>query len=88
LSSSFGWDLLRFFEVLAASAEFGAAKPDPGISEWDLNQAHCPAKAAVMLGDRPDNDIAPAKRLGMHTIRLLRGLGAYHEPQSNEETPE
>ena len=82
------WNLLQYFDVIAASAELGMAKPDPAIFEWALKQACCKAQNAVMVGDRMDNDIAPANRLGMHTVRLKRGLGAYHEPQSDEEKPE
>ena len=82
------WNLLQYFDVIAASAELGMAKPDPAIFEWALKQACCKAQNAVMVGDRMDNDIAPANRLGMHTVRLKRGLGAYHEPQSNDEKPE
>lgn len=82
------WDLHHFFEVIAASAELGVAKPDPAIFEWALKQADCRPQDAVMIGDRMDNDIAPANRLGIHTVRLKRGLGAYHEPQSDDETPE
>ena len=82
------WNLLPYFDVIAASAELGMAKPDPAIFEWALKQACCKAQNAVMVGDRMDNDIAPANRLGMHTVRLKRGLGAYHEPQSNDEKPE
>lgn len=83
-----GWNMLSFFDVIAASAELGLAKPDPEIFRWALREAHCPAECAVMVGDRLDNDIAPAKRLGMHTVRLLRGLGAYHAPLSAYEIPE
>ena len=82
------WNLLQYFDVIAASAELGMAKPDPAIFEWALKQACCKAQNAVMVGDRMDNDIAPANRLGMHTVCLKRGLGAYHEPQSDEEKPE
>ena len=82
------WNLLQYFDVIAASAELGMAKPDPAIFEWALKQACCKAQNAVMVGDRMDNDIAPANCLGMHTVRLKRGLGAYHEPQSDDEKPE
>jgi FMN phosphatase YigB (HAD superfamily) len=41
-----------------------------------------------MVGDRMDNDMEPANCLGMHSVRLKRGLGAYHEPQSDDEVPE
>ena len=82
------WGLLPFFEMIASSAELGMAKPDPAIFEWALKQADCSPQNAVMVGDRMDNDMAPANRLGIHTVRLKRGLGAYHEPQSGDEIPE
>ena len=82
------WNLLQFFDSIAASAELGMAKPDPEIFEWALNQANCCPQNAIMVGDRMDNDIAPANRLRMHTVRLLRGLGACHNPQSVDEKPE
>ena len=82
------WNLHQLFEVIAASAELGMEKPDPAIFEWALKQADCRPQNAVMVGDRMDNDIAPANRLEIHTVRLKRGLGAYHEPQSDGETPE
>ncbi len=82
------WNLLQFFDVIAASAELGISKPNPAIFQWALTEANCLAKNAVMVGDRLDNDIAPANRMGMHTVRILRGLGAYHEPKSTDELPE
>ena len=82
------WDLIKYFDVIAASAELGMAKPDPAIFKWALKQAECSPKNAVMVGDRMDNDIAPANLLGMHTVRLKRGLGAYHNPQLDVEIPE
>ncbi len=82
------WNLRQFFDVVAASAELSVAKPDPAIFVWALNQADCRTQNAVMVGDRMDNDMAPANHLGIHTVRLLRGLGAYHKPQSADEKPE
>ena len=82
------WNLLQFFDIIGASAELGIAKPDPAIFEWALDKADCCPQSAVMVGDRLDNDITPANRFGMHTVRLLRGLGAYHQPQSTYEMPE
>ena len=82
------WRLHDYFDVIAASAELGVAKPDPSIFQNALKQADCPAQNALMVGDRLDNDVAPANRLGIHSVRLLRGLGAYHIPQSADELPE
>ena len=81
------WNLRQFFDVIAASAELDVSKPDPAIFQWALTEADCPAEKAVMVGDRLDNDIAPANRIGMHSVRVLRGLGACHEPQSADELP-
>ncbi len=82
------WGLLHYFDVVAASAELGAAKPDPSIFLWAMAQAGCAPAQAVMVGDRLDNDIAPAKALGMGTVRVLRGIGAYARPRSAAEQPE
>ena len=84
----YNWNLRQFFHVIAASAELGMSKPDLAIFEWALTQTDCYPQNAIMVGDRLDNDIGPANRLGMHTVRLLRGLGAYHEPQSVYEIAE
>ena len=81
------WNLLSYFDVIAASAELGVAKPDPAIFQWVLHQANCLPQDCAIVGDRLDNDIAPANRIGMCSIRLLRGLGAYHEPQCDDEIP-
>lgn len=67
----------QFFEVIAASAELGIAKPDPRIFQWALEKAACRPDEAVMIGDRLDNDIAPASRIGMQTIWIRQGQGKY-----------
>ena len=82
------WDLLQYFDVVAPSAELGVAKPDPAIFQWALDRAGCASGEAVMVGDRLDNDIAPAKVLGFRTVRILRGLGAFQSPRSPAEEPE
>ena len=74
------WDLLRYFDVLAPSAELGTAKPDPAIFLWALRQSGCDPKNAVMIGDRIDNDVLPAKALGMRTVHILTGPAAIYAP--------
>lgn len=61
--------------LTVSSAEAGIAKPDPAIFRLALERADCAAKNAVMIGDRLDNDIIPAKQLGMHTIWVRQGFG-------------
>ncbi len=72
-----GWEILHCFQCVASSAEIGAAKPDPGIFRSALSMANCLPHQAVMVGDRLDNDIFPAKKLGMKTVWLRNGLAAY-----------
>ena len=68
------WGLLKYFEIVLASAEEGVSKPDIEIFDRALNAANCLPVNAVMVGDRLDNDIAPAKKIGMKTVRIKQGL--------------
>ena len=83
---AFGID--GFFSVVVASAEEGVAKPDPEIFRIALHRADCTPEQAVMIGDRLDNDIAPANLLGMTTVRIMRGFGQYASPDRDEMTPD
>ena len=71
------WGLLKYFDVVAASAELGVAKPDRLIFEKAFEMAGCQPHDSVMVGDRLDNDILPAKALGMRTVWLRKGLAIY-----------
>ena len=71
------WGLLKYFEVIAASAELGIAKPNKLIFEKALQMAGCHSNNSVMVGDRLDNDILPAKELGMKTVWIRKGLSIY-----------
>ncbi len=62
--------MLDFFEVVAISDELSLHKPDPRLFEWAIAQAGCDPARSVMIGDRRDNDIAPAKGLSMRAILL------------------
>ena len=79
--------LRDFFEVICASAEEGVSKPDPEIFRRAIARAGCTPAEAVMIGDRTDNDIAPAKALGMQTVLIRQGYGGYHVVHSSEEKP-
>ena len=72
--------ILKFFDVIAPSAELGVAKPDPAIFLWALKEAGCKPENAVMIGDRIDNDILPAQALGMKAVRVLTGPAAVYRP--------
>lgn len=58
----------RYFRFLALSEVVELYKPDPRLYQWALGRAGCAPHEAVMVGDRVDNDVAPAKTLGLRTI--------------------
>lgn len=78
------YGISEYISLVLSSAEEGVEKPEPIIFLSALERADCKAEEAVMIGDRPDNDILPAKRLGMKTIRITQGLGGLM-PVRNEE---
>lgn len=61
--------LLQYLDLVWISEEVGVEKPEPEFFERLLRATRCPAEAAVMIGDRVDYDIRPAKRMGMKTVQ-------------------
>lgn len=76
----------QYLDLIIASAEEGVEKPDSRIFELALERAACQPENAVMIGDRIDNDIIPAKKIGMKTIWIRQGFGGMAEPLTEEET--
>ncbi len=69
------------FKFILASSDVGVSKPNPIIFETALEKAGCSAAEAVMIGDRIDNDIAPAKSLGINTVWIRQGYGGLQSPE-------
>jgi putative hydrolase of the HAD superfamily len=65
--------LVAFFEVWGVSDDLGLQKPDPALFLHAIRTAGVDAARAVMVGDRLDYDVRPAKAAGMRTIWVLRG---------------
>jgi len=63
----------QFFSVIILSEEVGIEKPNEDIFQRALEEAGVPADRAIHVGNRLDNDIRPAQRLGMKAIWVLRG---------------
>lgn len=53
------------------SFRMGLSKPDPGFYRTALRRLGTDPAEAVMVGDTYENDIAPARALGMKTIWVL-----------------
>jgi HAD superfamily hydrolase (TIGR01549 family) len=75
------WGIRQHFSLVFASAEFGLSKPDPQIFAAALSQAKCDPEDALMVGDRLDNDIGPAKAQRWRTMRVLQGFSRFQEPR-------
>ncbi|UCH33227.1 MAG: HAD family hydrolase [Armatimonadota bacterium] len=80
--------LASFISICLGSADVGLAKPDPAIFRLALKRAGCEPHQAVMVGDRIDNDIRPAKALGWRTIRVLQGFAKAQSPRGPDEEPD
>jgi hypothetical protein len=71
------WGLMPYISTCLCSFELGLEKPDPAIFKLALDRAGCAASQAVIIGDRLDNDIRPARLLGWKTIRVLQGFARF-----------
>ena len=73
-----------YFDMVVASDEIGVYKPDCKIFTHALESANCSPSCAIMVGDRLDNDIIPAKSLGMQTVWVRNGLARYQDVKLGE----
>jgi HAD superfamily hydrolase (TIGR01549 family) len=77
------WGLMPFISICLSSTEVGLEKPDPAIFQLALSQSGCEPEQAVMIGDRLDNDIRPARLLGWKTIRIAQGFARFQSPRDD-----
>jgi HAD superfamily hydrolase (TIGR01549 family) len=72
--------LLSPFEVVALSGEVGHRKPSPGLFRHALGLAGAEPSDCLMVGDRLDADVAPARSLGLATAWLRRPARSADDP--------
>ncbi|WP_330228617.1 HAD family hydrolase [Nocardia sp. NBC_00508] len=60
-------------DFIATSGDWGVQKPSLEFFGKVIETAGRPAEEIVYVGDRIDNDVAPAKQAGMRTAYVLRG---------------
>jgi HAD superfamily hydrolase (TIGR01509 family) len=80
------YGIAGYFDAVVCSCEVGFDKPDPRI--FRLASDRFPGREPWMVGDRIDNDVVPAKRLGWRTIRVLQGDHRNYRPRSADEEPD
>ncbi|MFH2036592.1 MAG: HAD family hydrolase [Candidatus Zixiibacteriota bacterium] len=66
-------DILKYFQSTGVSEDLNFSKPDPRLFAAVLEQLDSSPSESLMVGDRQDNDIAPAKLLGMTAVLLRVG---------------
>ena len=79
-------NILRYFAYSEIQDDYGITKPDTRYFEAILKKCNCKAEESVMIGDRIDKDIIPAKLVGMKTIRIRTGLHKNQEPRTPDES--
>lgn len=75
-------------EFVLLSGEVRLAKPDPAFFRLALERASCAPGEAVMVGDRIDNDVVPAKAVGLRTVRVRSAAYGIQEARSDAERPD
>lgn len=60
-------------DFVASSAEWGVEKPSPEFFEKVVQVCGCAPEQVLYVGDRVDNDIAPASEAGLMTCHIRRG---------------
>jgi FMN phosphatase YigB (HAD superfamily) len=80
--------LLGCFASRLTQDDFDITKPDPRYLERIVQRIGVGPEACIMVGDRIDNDVVPAKQLGMKTIRIRVGLHKRQEPRTPDEVPD
>ncbi len=80
--------ILKYIDLLVYSEKEGYSKPEAKLFEIALKRSGCIIEESFMIGDRIDNDIIPAKQLGMKTIWIKQGFGSYWNIRSDEEKPD
>ena len=79
------YDLL---DAIFGSADIGLDKPDLAFYQYAIDKTGCDPKRAIMIGDRVDNDMFPAKTLGMSTIRVMQGIFSNGIATLKEQVPD
>jgi putative hydrolase of the HAD superfamily len=77
----------RYFSHRQVSGTHGFHKPDVRLFLAACDDLGVAAEQCIMVGDRVDNDVAPARSLGMATILFRTGRHAAQQPRSWHETP-
>lgn len=80
--------LLDHFTYRFTQDDFDITKPDPRYLERIARACGVEPGECIMVGDRVDNDIIPAKQVGMKTVLVRLGLHRDQVPRIPGEMPD
>jgi len=80
--------LVPFFDTMGVSDDLGLHKPDPALFARTLEIAGVAPERTVMVGDRLDYDVRPARATGMRTVWVLRGEAPDDPTPAQLEVPD
>ena len=80
--------ILNCFAHRLTQDDFSITKPDPRYYEQIAQSLGVDPHQCIMVGDRIDKDIIPAKQVGMKTIRVRVGLHKNQQPRIPFEIPD
>ncbi len=78
----------RNFTHVELPGDDGIRKPDPRFFLRACQALGVVPERTIMVGDRIDNDIAPARALGMRAVRLRTGRHVAQEARDANEVPD
>ncbi len=97
IAGQYGKDLLELLEKESLADlftyrftqdDFDITKPDPRYLERIARACGVAPRECVMVGDRIDNDVIPARHLGMKTVLVRVGLHRNQQPRIPFEIPD
>jgi putative hydrolase of the HAD superfamily len=80
--------ILEHFTYRLTQDDFATTKPDLRFFESIVKRCGIDPKECIMVGDRIDKDIIPAKLLGMKTVLIRAGLHKNQQPRIPFEVPD
>ncbi len=80
--------LIRYFTHHITQDDFELTKPDPRYFEAIAWKIGVDPKACIMVGDRIDKDVIPARQLGMKAVLVRTGIHRNQIPRTPFEIPD
>ena len=77
-----------YFDDMIISEEVAVAKPNQEIFKIALKRMGVTPDEAIMVGDRIDSDIVPAKKIGMKTVLIKSVTFSNKISNSDERIPD